>query len=258
MQVSTDHVDHVAIIRYEHPPKSFLTLEGTEALLAAFRAAADDDDVRVIVFTGAGPGSFIRHVDVELIIGVGELLAAGKVGNEVMSGGGFAALLDGIVACGKPVIAAIDGTCMGGGLELSLACDFRVIGSSVTEIGMPEVRVGICGGTQRLPVLVGQAHALDLILTGRLLDADEALAMGLVHRVADDPVAAALELAASMTRHEPSVVAALKSSVRAAAEAALDTGYAAERDAFCELLRSGPTLDLLKRYRDVGTDLDAL
>lgn len=260
MQVTTERHRATEVIRYENPPKSFLTLAGCDDLLAAFRAAEADDEVRVIVFTGAGPGAFIRHVDVELIIGVGELLSAGKVGPEILDsgGGGFAGLLLGVSSCPKPVIAAITGTCMGGGLELSLACDLRVIGTYVDEIGMPEVKVGICGGTQRLPLIVGMAKALDLILTGRLLDAQQAVDIGLVNEAADDPVSRALELGAHLETMAPEVIRAIKSSVRRASEAALEPGYDYEREQFAELLTSGPTLNLLKRYRDVDTDLDRL
>ena len=260
MQVTTERHGATEVIRYDNPPKSFLTLAGCDDLLAAFRAAEADDDVRVIIFTGSGPGSFIRHVDVELIIGVGELLAAGKVGPEILDSGegGFAGLLLGVSSCPKPVIAAITGTCMGGGLELSLACDLRVIGTDVEQIGMPEVKVGICGGTQRLPLIVGMAKALDLILTGRLLDAQQAVDIGLVNESAADPVARALELAAHLETMAPAVVSRIKASVRRASEAELEPGYAFERQAFAELLTDGPTLELLKRYRDVGTDLDRL
>ncbi len=260
MQITTERHGATEVIRYANPPKSFLSMAGCDALLEAFRAAEADDDVRVIVFTGAGPGAFIRHVDVELIIGVGELLASGKVGPEVMGNpdAGFPGLLLGISSCPKPVIAAITGTCMGGGLELSLACDLRVIGDDVDQIGMPEVKVGICGGTQRLPLIVGMAKALDLILTGRLLDASQAVAIGLVNESAEDPVARALELGAHLETMAPEVISAIKTSVRRASEASLEPGYAFERAAFAELLTNGPTLELLKRYRDVDTDLDRL
>jgi hypothetical protein len=111
---------------------------------------------------------------------------------------GFLELIDLLAAAEKPVVAAINGLCMGGGFEMSLACDLRIAGTAVTAIGLPETRVGIFpggGGTQRLPRVVGEAKALEMILRGLVVNAAEALRIGLVHELAADPLARALEIA---------------------------------------------------------------
>ena len=107
---------------------------------------------------------------------------------------GFLGLVDLIAAMDKPVIAAINGLCMGGGFELSLACDLRIAGREVEAIGLPETRIGIFpggGGTQRLPRVIGEAKALDVILRGLTFTGEGALELGLVHEVSDVPLARA-------------------------------------------------------------------
>jgi len=143
----------------------------------------------VIVIAGGVPGIFIRHYD------VGELSdAADRVQSatpRAPSPGprppGFHALTDLIAAIDKPVIAAINGLCMGGGFELSLACDLRIAGSTVAAIGLPETRLGIFpggGGTQRLPRIIGEARALEMILRGLTVTGAVAHEMGIVHELA--------------------------------------------------------------------------
>ena len=254
--VSIETDDGVAVIRYANAPRNYLCQTGCDELLEAFATVSEDDAVRVVVFTGDAPDRYIRHFDIAQIITVGEMVAAGKIGVEVMKAGAFGRPMAGVAACPKPVIAAITGPCMGGGLEFSLACDLRVVSEHVTEIGMPEVRVGICGGTQRLPLVVGQGHALDLVLTGRVVDAAEAVRIGLVREAAPDALARAREIAVDMARSLPEVLQACKQAVRSATEAELS--YDFEHEAFIRLLRDGGSLDNLKRFAAVDMDLDRL
>jgi enoyl-CoA hydratase/carnithine racemase len=147
------------------------TAERLRAGLDAFEA---DDDARVLVLTGAGDIAFCAGADLKAIETFGQRLddPAGPLG--------FTRLTP-----TKPTIAAIGGWCLAGGLELALWCDLRIAGEGST-LGFPERRWGvplIDGGTQRLPRIVGLGRALDMILTGRLVDADEALAMGLLTEV---------------------------------------------------------------------------
>jgi enoyl-CoA hydratase len=154
------------------------------ALHEVFTRFCSDDDAAVLVLTGAGGRAFCAGADLKAI----ETLDVDAPGGPL----GFTRL-----ASPKPTIAAISGHCLAGGLELALWCDLRVASPSST-FGCAERRWGVPlvdGGTQRLPRVVGMGRALDLILTGRTLDAAEALAIGLLTRVADDPLAAALALA---------------------------------------------------------------
>ncbi len=144
--------------------------------------AAHDKNVRALVVVSAKPGSFIAGADINEIRAlrtIQDAEAASRKGHR---------LFDAIEGLPFPVVAAVNGTCLGGGTELVLACHFRVAAEDPrVEIGLPEVRLGIIpgwGGTQRLPRLVGIASALDLILTGRTLDARRALKIGLVDEVA--------------------------------------------------------------------------
>ncbi|HEY6889689.1 MAG TPA: crotonase/enoyl-CoA hydratase family protein [Solirubrobacter sp.] len=154
------------------------------ALLEAFERFCADDSAAVMVLTGAGGRAFCAGADLKAIETLDADAPAGPMG--------FTRL-----ASPKPTIAAISGHCVAGGLELALWCDLRVA-TPASTFGCVERRWGvplIDGGTQRLPRIVGMGRALDLILTGRTIDAGEALAMGLLTRVAEDALDSALALA---------------------------------------------------------------
>ncbi len=145
-----------------------------EALLAAYRRFESDDGARVLIVTGAGGISFCAGAD---------LKATATMAGRLMSEEGPMGFTR--LASPKPTIAAIEGFCLAGGLEIALWCDLRIATES-SRLGYPERRWGvplIDGGTQRLPRIVGMGRALDLILTGRIIDAGEALAMGLLTEV---------------------------------------------------------------------------
>jgi enoyl-CoA hydratase len=157
-----------------------------QALLEAF-TRFKEDDADVLVLTGAGRRAFCAGADLKAL----ETLDVDAPGGPL----GFTRL-----ASPKPTIAAISGHCLAGGLELALWCDLRVASATAT-FGCAERRWGvplIDGGTQRLPRVVGTARALDLILTGRTIDAREALSIGLITQLHDDPLVRALELAAEI------------------------------------------------------------
>jgi enoyl-CoA hydratase len=151
------------------------TLGAIDAAVAALDA---DPEVRVILLTGAGDKAFIAGADIN------ELSRATAVTGRALALRGQG-VFDRIAAAGKPIIAVINGFCLGGGCELALACTFRFAAAGA-EIGQPEINLGIIpgyGGSQRLPRLIGRDRALDLILTGRAVAAQEALAIGLANRV---------------------------------------------------------------------------
>jgi enoyl-CoA hydratase len=153
-------------------------------LLEGFKEFCADDAARVLVVSGAGGVAFCAGADLKAIGTLDADAPAGPLGFTRMSSP-------------KPTIAAIDGWAVAGGLELALWCDLRVA-SPASRLGFSERRWGvplIDGGTQRLPRLIGMARALDLILTGRTVEPDEALSIGLVTEVAPDPLARALQMA---------------------------------------------------------------
>ena len=147
-------------------------------LQAAFEAAREDNDVRGVILTGAGDKAFIAGAD------IGELSQLSAVEAEQSSSYGQV-VLNLIENLGKPVIAAINGFALGGGCETAMACTIRIAAESA-KFGQPEVKLGLLpggGGTQRLPRLVGKGRALQLILTGEIISAQEAYRIGLVNEL---------------------------------------------------------------------------
>lgn len=239
-QVTLEAHGAVLVMRYRNPPRGFMNSAGANAMLSAFNRAAADANVRVIVITGES-GVFIRHYDVAELVQVSEALTDGLITPRQFDHAPFVDLTDQIAAAPKPVIAAINGVCMGGGFELALACDIRIAGADVAEIGLPETRLGIFpggGGTQRLPRLVGEAKALELILTGRIMNAAAAEKLGLVHSTAPDALDAALAMAASMAALPAAGLAAAKKLIRASGDVTAADGLIAERRAFADLLKT--------------------
>ena len=158
--------------------------------------------------------------------------------------------MDEIYEAPKPVIAAINGLCMGGGFELSLACDLRIASPAAAAIGLPETRVGIFpggGGTQRLPRVVGEAKALEIILRGLTFTGAEAHAIGMVHELADDPLARALEIAAEFEAKGAEGVAYAKRLTRAALDRPVWDGLADERRSFGAVMRTASAREGLRR-----------
>jgi enoyl-CoA hydratase/carnithine racemase len=191
--------------------------ETAAALLQAYERFAADDDAGVMVLTGAGEQAFCAGADLTAL----ETLDPDAPGGPM----GFTRLVP-----VKPAIAAIGGWCVAGGLELALWCDMRIAGERA-RFGCLERRWGvplIDGGTQRLPRVVGLGRALDLIITGREVDAAEALAMGLVNEVVADPVARALELAEAIAAHPQETMLSDREAAHAAQGLPLADGLALE------------------------------
>jgi enoyl-CoA hydratase len=202
------------------------TLVAIDTAVAALDA---DPEVRVILLTGAGDKAFIAGADIN------ELSRATAVTGRTLALRGQG-VFDRIAAAGKPIIAVINGFCLGGGCELALACTFRFAADSA-EIGQPEINLGIIpgyGGSQRLPRLIGRDRALDLILTGRRVPAAEALALGLVTRVypAATLRAEALAFARELAAKAPIAVRLALDAVRAGLEQPLAEALAHEAALF--------------------------
>jgi enoyl-CoA hydratase len=257
--VSTERRGGVAIVTYANPPIGTMTAAGAGEMLEAMTALAEDDAVRAVVVTGGMPGIFIRHYDVGELSTASDRLAEPAAAappppqpGQPQRPGGYLGLVDLIASMGKPVIAAINGLCMGGGFELSLACDIRVAGRDVTSIGLPETRVGIFpggGGTQRLPRVIGEAKALEMILRGIVVDGPRAFELGMVHEIADDPLARALEIAAEFEGRGAEGVAFAKRLTRAALDRPLAEGLADERASFGAVMRTASAREGLRAAR---------
>lgn len=176
-----DADDGIATITINRPDKlNALNAATVREIGAAFAAVRADDGVRGVIVTGAGEKSFVAGAD------IAELATMGPVTGVRVSREGQD-IFRNIERLGKPVLAAVNGFALGGGLELALACHLRIAASNA-RFGLPEVKLGIIpgyGGTIRLPRIVGRGRALELILTGEMIDAAEAHRIGLVNRVVE-------------------------------------------------------------------------
>ena len=221
----------IATIRLDRPPMNALNRRVQEELATAAAEVGGNPEVRAVVVYG-GPKVFAAGADIKEMAEAGYVRMAADTRR-------LQASLTAIAKIPKPVIAAITGYALGGGLELALCADFRVAGASA-KLGQPEILLGIipgAGGTQRLPRLIGPARAKDLVFTGRFVDAQEALDIGLVDTVvADDEVYAAARAMAARYATGPAIaLAAAKQAIDDGLETDLDTGLEIERLHFAAL-----------------------
>jgi enoyl-CoA hydratase/carnithine racemase len=253
--VTVERRGGAAVVTYANPPFGTMTAAGAQEMLDAVRPLVDDPAVRSIIITGGVPGIFIRHYDVGELSVMSDGLAAAPPSpppSGERPSSGFLALADLIAEAPKPVVAAINGLCMGGGFELSLACDLRIAQPDVEAIGLPETRIGIFpggGGTQRLPRVVGEAKALEIILRGLTFGGQEAHRIGLVHELAADPLARALEMAAEWDQRGAEGIAFAKRLTRAALDRPISDGLADERRSFLAVMRTASAREALKASR---------
>lgn len=251
--------DGIATITLGSPGRIHLDAEMGAALDEAAERLEADARVRAIILTGGAPGYFVRHYSVAELIAVGERLkeSGAKVADtDAPRFFGLDHAIRRFETMAKPSIAAISGSCMGGGFELALGCDIRIAQEGDFRIGLPEVNLGIlpgAGGTQRLPRLVGTGRALFHILMGVPLTPAEAARQGFVHEtVAGSALERAREIAARLSVHDADAVARIKRLVREATERPLTDGLALERNLFLQLAGSNAALERMRAY-EAGT-----
>lgn len=230
----------VAHLELVNPPLNLVTRELTERLRDALTRLRAADDVRAVVVSGRGERAFCAGSHIGEFEGLRGRVAEGKLLLEKLVYRQLAELP-------MPTIAAIEGDALGGGLELALCCDLRVA-SARARLGMPEVRLAVLpgsGGTQRLPRVVGPARAKELILTGRIISADEAERIGLVNQVvpAGEARKAAEAVAEEIAARGPLAVREAKRLIDAAMDLDLDAGLAAELDASERIFASEDMLE---------------
>lgn len=217
-----------AVLTIDNPPANALSMAVLDALRAALFAALTDSDVKVIILTGAGR-FFCAGADIKELAELRDCHSARALADRGQ------ALCNAIADADKPVIAAINGRLVvGGGNELAMACHIRLAEES-TELGNPEVLLGLpvgWGATQRLPRLVGQGRAVEMLLTGECISSRQAEAWGLVNRVVPDGMALqeALALAARLARLSGPVMAAMLRAVRVGEIYGMEQGLKAEAE----------------------------
>ena len=221
----------IGTIRLDRPPMNALSRQVQEEIRATAVEASERRDVRAVIVYG-GEKVFAAGADVKEM--------AGWTYTDVVDAGArLQSSFTAVAKIPKPTVAAITGYALGGGLELALACDFRVAGDNA-KLGQPEILLGVipgAGGTQRLPRLVGPARAKDIVFTGRFVGAEEALAIGLVDKVVapDDVYAAALAMVERYVTGPAYALRAAKEAIDRGLEVDLDAGLEIERVQFAAM-----------------------
>ena len=246
----------VALATFTRPPRNFMSFAAMGELEQLLRSLAEDGSVSIVVLTGGLPRNFVAHADVEDLrrLGRGE-----PVDGDPLAWGRTLGLIESMP---QPVVAGINGQAWGGGCELSLACTVRVMAASA-HVAQPEVSIGIipgAGGTQRLPRIVGPGRAAELVLSGRAMQAEEALACGFAQAVLpdDDFVARVMRWLAPMASKPRAALVAAKRALVEGLQLPLDEGLRLEGRLFVELQLGQEALALeeaaLERYAAAGDE----
>ena len=226
--VSTEN--KITTITINRPNKlNALNKETIEELSQAISTAEEDANTRVVILTGSGEKAFVAGADIS------EFADFSPEEGKRLAGKGQETLFDAVENCSTPVIAAVNGFALGGGLELAMAAHFRVV-SDNARLGLPEVSLGVIpgyGGTQRLPQLVGKGRAMEMIMTAGMIDAATALSYGLANHVvaADELMATCEKIASKIIRNSPMAISAAIDAVNAGFVDGTD-GYQVEIDNF--------------------------
>ena len=226
MPVELTRVEEFALITLNRPEAlNALSFEIVREIGAAIDEA-EASDARALLFTGAGEKAFCAGADISELMG--RTIIEEKAGAE--RGQATFAKLDRLAI---PSVAVINGYALGGGLELALACTFR-IATPNARLGLPEIKLGLIpgyGGTQRLPRLVGEGRAMDMVMTGRMVDAEEALQIGLINRIVErDPVQAGVAYAREFSGFGLPALRLAREAVQRAATTTLTEGLRVEAD----------------------------
>jgi enoyl-CoA hydratase len=232
----------VAKVIVNRPDKlNALNSDVVTSLIQVCEWAENDDDVRVVVFAGQGPNppaegkrakpnAFIAGADITEFVGVDSTTIHERFSNNAW---------EAIWALSMPTIAMVDGFALGGGCEVAMSCDIR-IGSQRAKFGTPEINLGLIpggGGTQRLPRLVGYGRAMEMVLSGEMIDADEAYRIGLLNRLTSDDEleAETIELAKNIGAKSPHTLKVAKQAVRTSLEEPISQGITIEAQMFADL-----------------------
>ena len=237
--VKTELDGAVAVVTIENPPMNQLSAPLLDELEAEIDRLDEDDGVRAIVLQGAGERAFVAGADIKEFP---SLRQAAAEAHETGSARGIQKLGHRMDAARKPFIAAIHGFCLGGGLELAMCCDIRIV-SEDAQLGQPEIKLGLIpggGGTQRLPRLVGIGRAMLLNLTGDFIDAKTAYDWGLVEKVVprEELRDVALGIARTIAARSPVSVGILRELTRTTRDLPLEEGLRREADGFRRCLES--------------------
>jgi enoyl-CoA hydratase len=241
--VSSEQDGAVVVVTIDNPPMNALSAVLLEELEAEVERLDGEPETRAIVLRGAGERAFVAGADIKEFPALRESAA----GQEAGSARGIQRLGARMDAAHTPFVAAIQGFCLGGGLELAMCCDVRVCADDA-RLGQPEIKLGLIpggGGTQRLPRLIGLGRAMLLNLTGDFVDAPTAERWGLVEKVVppEELLPAALEVAGAFAARSPHAVAVLRELARTTRDLPLEEGLRREADGFRRCLTSEDGLE---------------
>jgi enoyl-CoA hydratase/carnithine racemase len=255
--VSTAMNERVAIVTFVPAADGTISNRGAALLAETVAELIADENVGAIILSSEAPGVFIRHAKVAQIVRAAGALARGEVDEAAFTGSPFARLCNLLDRTPKPVIAAIDGICMGGGFEIALACTMRIASPKVSHIGLPEIRIGIppgAGGPQRLARLIGAHSARLFALQGRTIDAAEAERLGVIDRMEADVLVAAVEVARDIASRDPAVVSELMQQMRPDDAAEIEANLIG----FARCLRRPAASKAMVAFLASGTALETL
>jgi len=242
----------VEIATFSNPPRNYIGKPQLDELAQLVAQWRDPSIHAVVIQSRTGENSGFTQYSVEELYGMASDPGLSRYAGAVVRD--YKAMFDDMMALPKVVIAAMNGDALGGGFELTLACDLRIGQHGDFRYGNPEVRAGVmpgAGGTQRISRLVGLARALDWVLRGRIVPPQVALQLGLVHEVVDDAPARALELAEEIAMLPPMSVANAKRALYLGADTNLQAAFEVENMNWTEVMQSDDAKVALKTFLDV-------
>ena len=246
---TSERLGAVEIVTFSNPPSNYLDKPVIDELAQLVAQWRDPAIHAVVLQSRTGEGAGFTQYSVEELYGMASDPALSRYAAAVVRG--YKVIFDDMMALPKVVIAAMNGDAMGGGFELTLACDLRIGQRGDFRYGNPEVRAGVipgAGGTQRVSRLVGLARALDWVLRGRIVTPDVALQLGLIHELVDDAPARALELAEEIALLPPLSVANAKRALYLGADSNLQAGFEVENMNWTEVMQSDDARLALKSF----------
>ena len=245
----------VEIATFSNPPRNYIGKPQLDELAQLVAQWRDPSIHAVVIQSRTGENSGFTQYSVEELYGMASDPGLSRYAGAVVRG--YKAMFDDMMALPKVVIAAMNGDALGGGFELTLACDLRIGQRGDFRYGNPEVRAGVmpgAGGTQRINRLVGLARALDWVLRGRIVPPEVALQLGLVHEVVDDAPTRALELAEEIAMLPPMSVANAKRALYLGADSNLQAAYEIENMNWTEVMQSDDAKVALSSFVAVDPD----
>jgi enoyl-CoA hydratase/carnithine racemase len=246
--------DGIVIAAHDNPPMNYFvgqSASGLAEMLPRWR----EDDVRVVIITGAAPGRYITHYSVEELVDLAEDREA-LIARSYDLIYGWHSLLQSLSYLDKPVIAAMTGDTGGGGLELSLNCDIRIMERGDYMCGFPEASLGILTGTgsMLLERAIGRSRALDFLLRSRYVTAEGALELGIVNELADDAKARAIEVAEKLRSNSAVALTASKRSVVRGANLPMQEGLRVEAEEWLKTIVTDEAMDAMRSYVEAPFD----